>query len=253
VLANDGAQGDATGAPFDRVMITAASWDLPAVLFDQVTEDGRVLVPVELRGGGCQVTVLRREGDEFVAERAVPGWFVPLLGPGQQRPRLRFALPELPFWGEVGGAAPRRVPLPLAMGPASTADSVVAAFRAFLGRTASNFVVFGSGEPPEQLPGLPAEPFGVVDEAECSVALWSGGELLGYGGAAAMRSLARAYASWASCGLPGLAGLGLRVVRAGTAPAGDGPAWVEKRGGTALVWRPLPDAEDWKELVGSGP
>jgi hypothetical protein len=47
--------------------------------------------------------------------------------------------------------------------------------------------------------------------------------------------------------------MGLQVVRAGAAPPGDGLAWVEKRGRTALVWRPLPDAEDWKELLDGDP
>jgi protein-L-isoaspartate(D-aspartate) O-methyltransferase len=108
VLAADGAQGHAAGVPFDRVMTTAGSWDLPAVLFDQVAEGGRVLVPVELRGG-CHVTVLRREGERFVGERAVEGWFVPLLSRGQQRPALRAALAELPFWEEIGRLPPRRV------------------------------------------------------------------------------------------------------------------------------------------------
>ncbi len=251
VLATGGARGNAAGAPFDRVMITAASWDLPAVLFDQVIEGGRVLVPIELRGGGCQVTVLRRDGNDFVAEQAVPGWFVPLLGSGQQRPRMRFELTELPFWGEIGSAAPQRVSLPLALGPGDGTGSAVAAFRAFLGRTAPNFAVFGGGEPPEQRPWLPGEPFGVVDEAERSVALWHNGELLGYGGTDALRSLARAYASWVSYGLPGLAGLGLQIVRADAAPAGDDLTWVEERGRTALVWRPLPDARDWKGLLGN--
>lgn len=253
VLATDGAQGHPAGAPYDRVMITAAVWDLPAMLFEQLAEGGRVLVPVELRGGGCQVTVLRREGDGLVAERAVPGWFVPLVGPGQQRPRLRFALAEVPFWGEIGGAAPRRVPLPLASGLDDAAGSAVAAFRAFLGRTAPGFAVFGDGEPPEQRPWLPAEPFGIVDEAGPSVALWRGGELLGYGGAGAMRSLAQAYASWASYGLPGLAGLGLRVVRGAASLTRNGRVWVEKRHGTVLVWSPLPHAEDWKGLLGDAP
>ncbi len=253
VLATDGAQGHAAGAPFDRVMITAASWELPAALFDQVAEGGRVLVPVELRGGGCQVTILRREGNGFVAERALPGWFVPLIGSGQQRPRLRFALAELPFWGEIDGTPSRRVKLPLAIGPDGAAGSAVAAFRAFLGLAAPGFAIFGEGEPPEQRPWVPAEPFGIVDEADRSVALWRDGELLGYGGAGAMQSLARAYASWTSCGLPGLAGMGLQVVQASSAPAGDGMAWVEKRGGTALVWRPLPDAEKWKELMVGDP
>lgn len=251
VLASDGAQGDTTSAPFDRVMITAASWDLPAVLFDQVAEGGRVLAPIELRGGGCQVTVLRHEGSEFVAERSVPGWFVPLLGQEQQRPQIRHALTELPFWGEIDSAAPQRIPLPLVVGPNNVVGgSTVAAFRAFLGRIVTNFTVFGSNEPLEL---LLAEPFGVVDEAERSVALWSAGELLGYGSTAAMRSLVRAYASWVSYGLPGLAGLGLQVVRTGDTPVGGGTVWVEKRGGTALAWRPLPDAETWKELLADAP
>ena len=250
VLATDGAQGDATSAPFDRVMITAASWNLPAVLFDQAAEGGLVLAPIELRGGGCQVTVLRHEGNEFVTERAVPGWFVPLLGQEQQRPQIRYALTELSFWGEIGSVAPQRIPLPLVVGPNSVVGgSTVAAFRAFLGRTVTDFAVFG-GEPSER---LSVEPFGIVDEVARSVALWKDGELLGYGSTAAVRSMVRAYASWVSYGLPGLAGLGLQLVRTGDAPMGGGTVWVEKRGGRALVWRPLPDAQGWKELLADAP
>ena len=250
VFAADGAHGHAAGAPFDRVMITAASWEVPDALFDQVAEGGRLLVPVELRGGGCQVTLLRREGSGFMAERSIPGWFVPLLGSRQQRPQLRLALVALPFWDEIKGAPLRRVKLPLAMGPDGMAGSAVTAFRAFLGRTAPGFAVFGEGEPPEQRPGVPAEPFGIVDAADRSVALWRDGELVGYGGPGAMRSAARAYANWVACGLPGLAEMGLQVLRAGTVAAADGRAWVETRSGTVLVWRPLPGAEDWKDLLG---
>ena len=196
------AQGHAAGAPFDRVIITAACWDLPAVLFDQVAEGGRALVPVELRGGGCQVTVLRREGEKFVAEQAVEGGFVPLRGTGQQRPTLRVALAELPFWEEIGRLPPRRVPVPLAMGPDGAAGSAVGAFRAFLVRAALDFAIFGDGDPRELRPWLPAEPFGILHQAERSVALWSRGELLAYGGTSALRALAQAYANRMSYGLP---------------------------------------------------
>ena len=247
VLATDGTKGHEAGAPFDRVMITAACWALPGILFDQVAEGGRVLVPVELRGGGCQVTVLRREGDGFVAEGAVPGSFVPLIGPDQNRPQLRFPLAALPFWDKIGGAPSYRATLPLAAG----LDGIggVAAFRAFLGRVAPGFMVFGEGEPPEQRSWPPTEPFGLVEESDRSVAVCSGGELHGYGGPSAVRSLARAYATWASCGLPGIAGLDLRIVRASAAPAGDNPVWMEKRGGTALLWGKLPHAEHWKAIA----
>ena len=125
----------------------------------------------------------------------------------------------------------------------------MSAFRAFLGRTAEGFAIFGDGEPPEQRPWLPAEPFGILDQAERAVALWSRGELLAYGGAIAMQALAQAYANWTSQGLPGLAGFELQAVRTGSAPAGNGRVWTEPRGATALVWRPLSGAENWKALL----
>jgi hypothetical protein len=52
-----------------------------------------------------------------------------------------------------------------------------------------------------------------------------------------------------SYGLPGLAGLALQIVRAGSLPEEDGQVWTELRSETALVWRPLPGAEDWKALL----
>jgi hypothetical protein len=163
------------------------------------------------------------------------GWLAAVMA----RLALRVALAELPFWDEIGRLPPRRVPLPLAMGPDGAAGSAVSAFRAFLGRTAAGFAIFGDGDPPEERPWLPAEPFGILDRAEHSVALWNRGELLAYGGASAMRVLAQAFANWTSYGLPGLADFAIQVVRIGR-------VWTEPRGGTALVWRLLPGAKDWK-------
>jgi hypothetical protein len=74
------------------------------------------------------------------------------------RRELRVALAELQFWDEIGRLPPRRVPLPLAMGRDGAAGSAVSAFRAFLGRTAAGFAIFGDGDPSEQRPWSPAEP-----------------------------------------------------------------------------------------------
>ena len=250
-VAADGEQGHPPGAPYDRVMITAAVWDLPSALFDQVAEGGRVLAPLELRGSGCQVTVLRREGDRFVGERAVPGWFVPLLGSGQRRPELRCALAEALSRTQAGADPTRRVPLPLAAGLGGAAREAVWSFRAFLGRVALGFSVFGEGEAPRWRPGSRTEPFGIVDETGRSVALWCGGELVGYGGESALRMMARAYADWTGYGAPGVAGLGVDVMQVGDEPERDVRVWPETRGGTTLVWRPLPGARDWQALLGS--
>jgi len=259
IVTGDGAQGHSAGALFDRAFITAATWDLPAVLFEQVADRGRVLVPVELRdGSGCEVTVLRRQGAVLVDEQAVPGWFVPLLGPGQDRGAACRRLDTLPFWSEVRGAPSVRCALPLGASPGDGPAPIAAQFRAFLGRTEPGMAAFTADADAGWTPwrpvppgSRPMSPFGLVDEADRSVALWDGGELIGYGGLAAAIRLARAYARWAELGLPGMGAFGLEIHRAGAAPASSDRCWVEPRGVTALAWRLKPGAASWQDLLGS--
>lgn len=259
IVTGDGARGHDAGAPYDRAIITAATWDLPAVLFDQVADGGCILVPVELRdGSGCEVAVLRRQEARLVAEQVVPGWFVPLLGAGQSRGEAYRPLESLPFWSEVCGAQSVRRGLPLGALPRGGPSPVAAQFRVFLGRTEPGMVLFAPRADAEWRPWLPVPPsrgqtppFGVVDESDRSVALWDAGELIGYGGPAAAARLARAYASWAELGLPGMGAFGLEIHRTDAAPARAEHCWVEQRGATALVWQVKPDAARWRDLLGS--
>lgn len=260
IVTGDGTQGHAAGASFDRAAITAAAWDVPAYLFDQVADGGRILVPVELRdGSGCEVTVLRRQGAVLVAEQAVPGWFVPLLGPGQDRGAACRRLEALPFWSEVCRKPSVRCALPLGMSSGDGSAPIAAQFRAFLGRTEPGMAVFTADTGEGWIPWRPVPPgsrhvsaFGLVNEAEQSVALWDRGELVGYGGSAAAVRLLRAFARWAELGLPGMGAFGLEVHRADAAPAGSDHFWIESRGTTVLAWRPRLGAVDWRDLLGSG-
>lgn len=229
IITGDGTHGHPKAAPYDRAIITAATWDLPAVLFDQVREGGLILVPIELRSpDGCAVTLLRRQGAAFVAERTVSGWFVPLQGSGQDRPEL--AVPDLDAEPVEGRAA-----LPLGLlrqnGPAPSA----AQFRAFLGRTEPGFV---ASMPSERDGMREVPPFGL--RIGDSWALWQSGEMLSRGSEAAS-ALAGAYARWAELGLPGLAAFRLEIHPADTAPAPSDRCWIERRGGTALAWHLRPE------------
>lgn len=240
VVTGDGAFGHPGGAPFDRAIITAATWDLPVALFDQVAPGGRILVPVELRSGdGCDVTVLQHRGDAFVAERAVPGWFVPLQGAQQ----TRGAALETPPRGDPEA----RCGLPLGMLGPHGPMPVAAQFRAFLGRTEPGFVSLPSTRSMAQGGKLP--PFGIADPEDGSLALWQSGEIARHGGPRAAKRLARAYASWAELGLPGLAAFQLEIHRAEAAPSATETQWVEARGKTALVWRVKRDRPSWRALL----
>ncbi len=77
-------QGDGSGglpefAPFHGVIVTAAAPKVPRPLLDQLTSDGRLVLPV----GGREGQVLERwsrDRDEFHVERVAPVAFVPLIG-----------------------------------------------------------------------------------------------------------------------------------------------------------------------------
>lgn len=94
-------------------------------------------------------------------------------------------------------------------------------------------------------------PFGLVDEANRSVAFWDAGELVGYGGRAAAVRLARTYARWAEFGLPGMGAFGLEIHRAAATPASNDHRWVGSWGAAALAWHLKPGRASWQDLLGS--
>ena len=75
----DGTLGSPVDAPFDRVIVTAASPDVPAPLFEQLVEGGVMVIPI---GGRWEqeLCVVRKESGRL--RKAMVGGcrFVPLLG-----------------------------------------------------------------------------------------------------------------------------------------------------------------------------
>jgi protein-L-isoaspartate(D-aspartate) O-methyltransferase len=75
----DGSLGWKEAAPYDGIIVTAASPQVPPPLLEQLAEGGRLVIPVG--GRGSQVLeVVRRAGTKFVHERNIPVAFVPLRG-----------------------------------------------------------------------------------------------------------------------------------------------------------------------------
>ncbi|MDF5753051.1 methyltransferase, FxLD system [Spongiactinospora sp. TRM90649] len=50
VVATDGAEGFAAGAPYDRIIATVGAWDLAPAWLEQLAPDGRLVVPLDLYG-----------------------------------------------------------------------------------------------------------------------------------------------------------------------------------------------------------
>jgi protein-L-isoaspartate(D-aspartate) O-methyltransferase len=118
VLVGDGALGLPGHAPYDAIVVSAASPSVPPALVEQLAEDGRLVQPMG-RGGDETVTKFRKRHGRLVTAGAVTrARFVPLIvaaegtrptshGPASDRGRTR-AVPG----PRARPAGPRRSPRP---------------------------------------------------------------------------------------------------------------------------------------------
>lgn len=78
VVVGDGSEGVPEQAPFDAIILSAATPSIPGPLREQLAEGGRLIAPVGA-GGSEDVVVLRRAGDELERIRSLTrARFVPL-------------------------------------------------------------------------------------------------------------------------------------------------------------------------------
>ena len=74
----DGIKGWPELAPFERIMVTAASPAVPPALVEQLADGGRMIAPI----GSFEaqdLVIFTRTGDEVRSERVLPVRFVPLV------------------------------------------------------------------------------------------------------------------------------------------------------------------------------
>ena len=79
VIEGDGTQGYPQNAPYNGIMITAATPEIPRALTDQLADGGRLLAPVGGRDVQELVT-LEKQGDRMIPQYHGGVRFVPLIG-----------------------------------------------------------------------------------------------------------------------------------------------------------------------------
>ena len=80
----DGLDGVPARMPFDRIMVTAASEDVPKVLIEQLAEGGVMVLPLGSHDATQVLVKLTKNKDRIAREDLLPVRFVPLL-PGKAR------------------------------------------------------------------------------------------------------------------------------------------------------------------------
>ncbi|WP_405591923.1 methyltransferase, FxLD system [Streptomyces sp. NBC_01092] len=82
----DGEAGVPEGAPYDRIIVTAAAWDIPPSWIDGLTEKGRLVVPLTVCGTTRSIA-FDRDGAGLLSHSYRLAHFVPMQGEGAAEER----------------------------------------------------------------------------------------------------------------------------------------------------------------------
>ncbi|MDQ0840339.1 methyltransferase, FxLD system [Streptomyces sp. V1I6] len=82
----DGEGGVPDGAPYDRIIVTAAAWDIPPSWISGLAEKGRLVVPLTVCGTTRSIA-FDRDGDGLLSRSYGLAHFVPMQGEGAAEER----------------------------------------------------------------------------------------------------------------------------------------------------------------------
>ena len=234
IVAGDGGEGYAPGAPYDRALFTAGAYEVPRAFFAQIADGGRLLLVLKQAGGGDYLCLLRRTGDHFVSELLDSCGFLALRGKYQHPELEPQSLEQWPEWTTLQHAECGRTPC--WWGGANTRDLLwrTLAIRFFLSVAEPGYRVFtiassGTGDQTRRA-------FGLWDETARSFVLAADDQLIAYGNAAAKERLLRRLHEWVDLGMPSAASFTVRVYPNGRVVAPGPQEWRVARTESQFVW-----------------
>ncbi|MEC3997221.1 methyltransferase, FxLD system [Actinacidiphila sp. DG2A-62] len=88
IILGDGALGAPAAAPYDRIIATVGAHEVPRPWLDQLRPDGRLVVPVRLRGAVSRSIVFERGNEGWTSTGSEMAVFMPLRGIGDDARRV---------------------------------------------------------------------------------------------------------------------------------------------------------------------
>jgi len=234
IVAADGGEGYAAGAPYDRVIFTAGTYDLPHHFYEQMKDGGLLLVVIKNEGGGDNLFLLRKTDNHFESLESMPCGFVQLRGKYQLDSFEPTPVETLPEWTELQTKEITR--LPFWWGGKGSEGFMwrTLGIRSFLGITEPLFRAFKTDkvDPRSQ----EEYSFGLWDQSQGSLVLAKDDWLIAYGTPAAKERLLQRIRQWVELGMPSAASFGLQVYPSEASVTTRQNQWIVKREESQFLW-----------------
>jgi len=234
ILQGDGGDGYSTGAPYDRAIFTAGSYDLPGCFHEQIKEGGLLLIVIKSEGGGDNLFLLRKTADYFESVESMPCAFVQVTGKSKIDSLEPIAVETLPEWTELQSQELSKSPF--WWGGKGRGGFIwrTLGFRSFLGITEPLFRTFKV----EKSETRPREEhyFGLWDQAQRSLALAKEEGLIAYGSTLAKERLLEKIKLWVDLGMPSASNFALQVYPANVSLTASQNQWIVTRKESKFLW-----------------
>jgi protein-L-isoaspartate(D-aspartate) O-methyltransferase len=231
VIIGDGGDGYMDGAPYDRAIFTAGTYDVPKAFFDQIKDGGLLLTVVKNVGGGDNLFVLRKTKDHFESIDSMNCGFVQLTGKHRDESLDPVELERLPEWSALRCREVSRRPFWWGGVGQQSFMWRTAAIRSFLGVAEPQFLAFKDVTQARE-----NHFFGLWDREGDSLVIARDDQLITYGTPAAATRLLSGIERWVQLGMPTAASFCLSVYPADTAVRVDERQWLVRRRQAQFVW-----------------
>ena len=234
IIEGDGGDGYAPGAPYDRATFTAGTYDLPHHFYQQLKDNGLLLVVIKSEGGGDTLFILRKVEDHFESTTSMQCGFVQMTGKYHQDDLEPIELEIAAEWAALKEHEIARIPF---WWGGNGKDSFIwrtLGIRSFLGITEPLFRAFKTVKTKE----MPYEEqyFGLWDKPGGSLVIARDDHLICYGSLTAKERLMQDINRWVQLGMPTASSLALRVYPSDFALSAGTNQWLIKRAESQFLW-----------------
>jgi protein-L-isoaspartate(D-aspartate) O-methyltransferase len=232
IVAGDGADGYAGETSFDRAIFTAGTFDLPRQFYDQVREQGLLLVVIKTGGGGDNLFLLRKTNDHFESLKSMPCGFVQLRGRYEFKDLEPAVLEEsVPKGSELQQKEVCRRRFWWGGKGKEMFVWTTAGIRSFLGIVEPTFRAFKTAKADGR--AREYHYFGLWDQENHSLVVAKHDWLIGYGNAQAEQRLLSRVREWMELGMPTAACMDLKV---GVPLQARDRQWIVQRKDSQFLW-----------------
>ncbi len=236
ILQGDGGAGYAPGAPYDRAIFTAGTYDLPAAFHEQLRDDALLLLVLKQAAGGDTLFLLRKTGDHFTSLDAFAVGFVPMTGAHALTDQQPQPLSALPQWTELESQELRRRPFWWGGRGKAHLRLRTHGIRSFLAIVEPWFRTFTI----DLVDGGTEEIFGLWDAEGRSLTIAMPDKLVTYGNLATHDRLHTWLRRWIDFGMPAADSFDLRIYPADAPITPSYNEWLIQRNESQFLWR-LPE------------